>query len=142
MAKASYEVLESDGAVKVCAVLTGGILERNEVVSFMLSNITGNSNYFEHQGIINLFILAISPGDYTYMSQEITFVSGQSATADNMQCLIINITNDNVYEEDETFSVRLYSTSEVVNVDQKRDTANISIIDSKIFVLILVYFIF
>ena len=68
---------------------------------------------------------AVAGSDYTVVSSPLTFPATTS-TDDSMQCISINITDDLVFEESETFTVTVTTTNGGVTLGNGDATVNIT----------------
>lgn len=55
----------------------------------------------------------LGPEDYMYVSDVVTFDIGEEY---DLYCLYINIIDDDICEEDESFSIQLTSTDDCVDI--------------------------
>lgn len=108
--EAVYMGNESDGFLMVCAVLTGGVLERDVTVYLSTFDDT-----------------AFQPGDYTALAAyPLTFASGDPVGT--RRCVNVTIIDDDIIEPDQSFSLLLESSDpvDIMPISQ----AQVNIIDN------------
>ena len=105
----TYSVDENEGVVEVCA-----IIEQGEIQGTIVVNIQTNDR------------TAIAGSDYTALQNaQLSFVSPSTRA-----CTNIDITNDQLYENDENFVARLSTLDPSrVRINPARDESNVEILD-------------
>jgi len=123
----SYTTAEDGGSVEVCAVVVEGVLERSAEVS--ISTVDGSATGqlvfcpFPILSGMSKYWSSLSGGeDYTSITTVLTF-DGSNTRG----CSDVPITDDNIYEDDETFSVTL--TTEDGDVTLEPDSGVVIITD-------------
>ena len=100
-----YNVSEGDGAVSVCAVLSGASIQRGVTVSLETDP-------------------SVEPQDFDQLATALVFQPGSST----QQCANITIIDDSISEDVETFQAHLSSTDPAVTLE--RATTTITIADN------------
>ena len=123
----SYTSDEPDRAVTVCAELTSGAIVRSVSVHYSTMDGTaqGNLQMILHCSLlfVLLYISCTGPQDFTEVSNtEITF---QPSSVSVPQCREIQIEDDNVLENNETFQVILATSDRAVDINLTTATVNI-----------------
>ncbi len=129
----SYGVDENDALVTVCAEIIQGEIARPVIIFYSTmdgSALSNNPHSFRNlMSIIYYYTFFAGSDDYTSVSSmELTF---QPATATEPRCGDIQIVNEDVLEEDESFNVILGSSDNAVVVDSNTATVTIRNDDSK-----------
>ena len=137
MAETEYTVGEGDGMVSVCVELEQGTLNEETItVDFSVSADSASSSKADPTSVTVRFICAIlpalslslSPGDFG-VSEPVSISLGPMAATGSTQCLTISITDDNIVESIESFSVAMISASDSVTLGYPR-TASVDITDN------------
>ena len=145
MAETEYTVGEGDGMVSVCVELEQGTLNEETItVDFSVSADSASSSKADPTSVpvrlicaivsltATLYLLSISlslsPGDFG-VSEPVSVSLGPMAATGSTQCLTISITDDNIVESIESFSVAMISGSDSVTLGYPR-TASVDITDN------------
>ena len=137
MAETEYTVGEGDGMVSVCVELEQGTLNEETItVDFSVSADSATSSKADPTSvpvrlicaIVSLPALSLSPGDFG-VSETVSVSLGPMAATGSTQCLTISITDDNIVESIESFSVAMISASDSVTLGYPR-TASVDITDN------------
>ena len=107
-------VSEGEGAVQVCATLSGPGVSGGSITSVPITVMLDTTQGSDDTGCIKvsinsifLYIIgsALENTDYTTISSALMFPAGSANTT--VQCVNITITDDDIFEGDETFTVGL-----------------------------------
>ena len=143
MAETEYTVGEGDGMVSVCMELEQGTLNDETItVDFSVSADSASSSKADPTSVpvklisaivsltatLYLLSLSLSPGDFG-VSETVSVSLGPMAATGSTQCLTISITDDNIVESIESFSVAMISASDSVTLGYPR-TASVDITDN------------
>ena len=143
MAETEYTVGEGDGMVSVCVELEQGTLNEETItVDFSVSADSASSSKADPTSVpvrlicaivsltvtLYLLSLSLSPGDFG-VSETVSVSLGPMAATGSTQCLTISITDDNIVESIESFSVAMISASDSVTLGYPR-TASVDITDN------------
>ena len=142
MAETEYTVGEGDGMVSVCVELEQGTLNEETItVDFSVSADSASSSKAGPTSVPVRLICAIvsltatlslspslSPGDFG-VSETVSVLLGPMAATGSTQCLTISITDDNIVESIESFSVAMIAASDSVTLGYPR-TASVDITDN------------
>ena len=133
MAETEYTVGEGDGMVSVCVELEQGTLNEETItVDFSVSADSASSSKADPTSVTVRFIcsllLSLSPGDLG-VSEPVSVALGPMAATGSTQCLTISITDDDIVESIESFSVAMIAASENVTLGYPR-TASVDITDN------------
>ena len=143
MAETEYTVGEGDGMVSVCMELEQGTLNVETItVDFSVSADSASSSKADPTSVpvklisaivsltatLYLLSLSLSPGDFG-VSETVSVSLGPMAATGSTQCLTISITDDNIVESVESFSVAMISASDSVTLGYPR-TASVDITDN------------
>ena len=70
----------------------------------------------------------MSPDDYTALSQQLTFTSGQSSSGDSTQCFNVTIADDFIGQKPISyFDVELSTSTSAVEIDSDEGSARVYI---------------
>ena len=143
MAETEYTVGEGDGMVSVCVELEQGTLNEETItVDFSVSADSASSSKADPTSVpvrlicaivsltatLYLLSLSLSPGDFG-VSETVSVSLGPMTATGSTQCLTISITDDNIVESIESFSVAMISASDSVTLGYPR-TASVDITDN------------
>ena len=143
MAETEYTVGEGDGMVSVCVELEQGTLNEETItVDFSVSADSASSSKADPTSVpvrlicaivsltatLYLLSLSLSPGDFG-VSEPVSVSLGPMAATGSTQCLTISITDDDIVESIESFSVAMISASDSVTLGYPR-TASVDITDN------------
>ena len=143
MAETEYTVGEGGGMVSVCVELEQGTLNEETItVDFSVSADSASSSKADPTSVpvrlicaivsltatLYLLSLSLSPGDFG-VSETVSVSLGPMAATGSTQCLTISITDDNIVESIESFSVAMISASDSVTLGYPR-TASVDITDN------------
>ena len=139
LAETEYTVGEGDGMVSVCVELEQGTLNEETItVNFSVSADSASSSKADPTSVTVRFICAIlpalslplslTPGDFG-VSEPVSVSLGPMAATGSTQCLTISITDDNIVESIESFSVAMIAASDSVTLGYPR-TASVDITDN------------
>ena len=134
---------EGDGMVSVCVELEQGTLNEETItVDFSVSADSASSSKADPTSVpvrlicaivsltatLYLLSLSLSPGDFG-VSESVSVSLGPMAATGSTQCLTISITDDNIVESIESFSVAMIAASDSVTLGYPR-TASVDITDN------------
>lgn len=127
-----YTVDEPDGAVSVCVEITGGEIARPITAFYSTADGTalGKSKAKLLSWLVSLCFSCVGQHDFTTASNMV--VSFQLSSANERQCVEIQIEDDSILESTETFQVILNTTDRAVEIDFSTATINILDNDRKI----------
>ena len=117
----------------VCAILNN-ITERSVILTLQTMDGTAQSRFINQltQWWVTMFLLVIAwcyvagPGDYTeVISRQLSFQPGTTQL-----CTPINITDDAILEDSETFTVQLNATDQSVILSPSSSTVPVTILDN------------
>ena len=133
MAETEYTVGEGDEMVSVCVELEQGTLNEETItVNVSVSADSSSSSKADPTSVTVRFIcsllLSLSPGDLG-VSEPVSVSLGPMAATGSTQCLTISITDDDIVESIESFSVAMMAASENATLGYPR-TASVDITDN------------
>ena len=104
----NYTVLESEGAVNVCVVLTGEIERMFDVMIFTPDTSSGTESLHSCRFCGVEYIKYSHLLDYSLIPENIIFSPGMTGP----QCQSISITDDSILESDDVLAVALSTTDQ------------------------------
>ena len=130
MTETEYTVSEADGLVSVCVELEQGTLD-GETISVFLSTSNGSASPMSKNRTSFSLSLSMMTSHVTVLCPSVDFEVvesgsvplGPSAATGSMWCLDISITDDEVAEPVQSFSVAMVAASETVTLGYPRSSS-------------------